>query len=333
MSAKTNEFIRIENGVPVDERMTTETKEYMRDMLRSINLNDVAKLDASVLRKAVNELALEINKEVTFDNLTTKDTFILNPDDNFNVPIRIFTPTQVKPSSPITVFFHGGGWTINSIETHHLCVASLASHSKTIWISVEYRLAPEHRFHTQLSDCKLVLERVLSNREEFGGDAACQVGVCGDSAGGHYSAILSHDYRHQLSFQVLVYPCVDLFTNYESSELFTSDAYYLTPTLINFFLKSLLDDDVEMKKSQLISPLFRENFANLPKCLIIAAELDPLVDQSKVYHKKLLDHNNECDLKIVKGTIHGFFNNGYFLKDAFNDAQDRILEFYEKDFC
>jgi acetyl esterase len=325
-----SKFIKHEQDAAVyDERMTLEIKAYVVNLLKKFNPSVFINGDVNLLRKTTNENALKANQLVKFDNLETREVFISSQSDNHQIPVTLFTTSDVRRDTPIVVFIHGGGFTFDSRETHYHGVASLAAHSRTIWISIEYRLTPEHKFDTQLRDCKDVLERVLKNRAEFGGANDCKIGICGDSAGGNLAAVLAHEYKKELSFQVLIYPLLDFANKYDSNKEFSHDIYLLTPELLDFFGKNLISDP-EMAKNDRVSPMLKKDFSNLPKSLIVSAELDPLVDQAKLYEEKSIKSNSQCDLRVVKGTTHGFFSNGLILKTAFNEAQNFILDFLLK---
>ena len=87
----------------------------------------------------------------------------------------------MRPDSPITCFFHGGGWTFGSIKTHFYSVATVASATNTVWVSVDYRLGPEHKFDTQIGDCKSVLEWVSKNKAQLSTESA-KIGVSGSKS-------------------------------------------------------------------------------------------------------------------------------------------------------
>ncbi|CAF0803730.1 unnamed protein product [Brachionus calyciflorus] len=310
----------------LDERMTEETKNFVTSSLKVYKPSDVPKIDVKLSRQVRAANTERLLKTLNFDNLNSREVFVKNEDDDHQIPISIYVPKDVKSDSAITVFYHGGGWTFNSRDSHYFAVATLATLTKTIWVSVEYRLGPEHKFPQQISDCLYALKWVIENKGELGSPNA-KIGVSGDSAGGHFAAIMAHEFKQSLTYQVLIYPCVDLITIYDSYNQFSSDSYILTPDLIKFFIGNLLDDaDLTIPRA---SPLFNEDFSNLPKCLIICAELDPLVDQSHAYEKKLSENSIECSLKKVNGTIHGFFHNGHVLKNAFNEAVQHIGEFFQ----
>lgn len=108
--------------------------------------------------------------------------------------------------------------------------------------------------------------------------ATAQIGVAGDSAGGQIAALLSHEYKSRIDFQILIYPCVHLGCHLPSNDEFSSECHFLIPQLINYFGTNYLES-VEMANTELVSPILRKDFTNLPPCLIVIAELDPLVDQ------------------------------------------------------
>jgi acetyl esterase len=101
--------------------------------------------------------------------------------------------------------------------------------------------------------------------------------------------------------------------------------------VIDFFVKNLFEEealkDQSFLKLETVSPIYKECFKSLPKTLIIAAECDPLVDHSIKYHEKLQQFNVESELKIIKGTHHGFFNHPVLMKHSFNESQQHIGSF------
>ena len=113
---------------------------------------------------------------------------------------------------------------------------------------------------------------------------------------------------------------------YDSYKEFQSPQYLLTPALLKFFTLNLIND-LEELNSPILAPILNENFNNLPNALLIASELDPLVDDSKEYHKKLLETGNKSKLHIINGVQHGFFNLPGILPNAFNEASQIIVNF------
>lgn len=140
---------------------------------------------------------------------------------------------------------------------------------------------------------------------------------------------MAHDYKDSLDYQILIYPCVDLANKFDTYKEFSKDCYILVPDVIDFFVDNFIHDR-SMLDSPELSPILKEDFSNLPKCLIIAAELDPLVEHSKLYHGKLTEHKSDSELKVINGTIHGYFHNGFYFKDAFDETVSHIVDFFEK---
>jgi len=130
------------------------------------------------------------------------------------IPVLIFTPHTGSAPLPVLVWYHGGGFCLGSADNmvyQNICRA-LANRVGCIVVSVEYRLAPEFKFPTQVEDAWAALHWVYENIEQYGGDKE-RIAVGGDSAGGSISAVLSILCRERgfpilLRHQLLVYPCI-----------------------------------------------------------------------------------------------------------------------------
>ncbi|CAF3743507.1 unnamed protein product [Rotaria sp. Silwood1] len=136
------------------------------------------------------------------------------------IPITIYTPVDVNKAK-LVIFFHGGGFTVCSRKTHQTIVNMLADATKTIWISVEYRRGPEHKFPIWWEDACEVTRHILENKESYGYNifdtflfnplmskfaflgvnSSAKVGLAGDSAGATLSASICHTLKN-IDFQV-----------------------------------------------------------------------------------------------------------------------------------
>ncbi len=133
------------------------------------------------------------------------------PGPGGNLRIRVYRPSA-DSALPVVVFFHGGGWVMGSIETHDVYCRQLANASGYAVVSVDYRLAPEHKFPAGLEDAHAATRWVAEQASEIGVDAQ-RIAVAGDSAGGNLAAAVSLMARDrggpQLAFQLLMYPVIN----------------------------------------------------------------------------------------------------------------------------
>ncbi len=116
---------------------------------------------------------------------------------------------------------------------------------------------------------------------------------------------------------------------YPSQLEFTKDCYIIIPEVMEFLITNFTGDNESLRTDPKLNPLLRSDFRKLPKTLLVLAELDPLRDQSIEYHKKLTESNVDSSLHVVKGVQHGFFNEPVPLKNAFGEAQQKIVKFFE----
>ena len=126
------------------------------------------------------------------------------------VPLRIYRPQSEGPH-PLLLYLHGGGWVIGDLETADAACRDLCATAGCLVVSVDYRLAPEHRFPAAVDDCYAALEWVADNGDALGGNG--RLGVTGESAGGNLAAVLCLKARDEggprIDFQLLLYPVVD----------------------------------------------------------------------------------------------------------------------------
>src|SRR5204863_365155 len=131
------------------------------------------------------------------------------------IPLRIYRPAGVPASTPLAalVYFHGGGWVIGDLETHDVLCRQLTAESGASVVSVDYRLAPEHKFPAAADDAWAATRWVVANAARLGVDAA-RLAVGGDSAGGNLAAVVTLLAREQrapaIGLQILLYPVTDL---------------------------------------------------------------------------------------------------------------------------
>lgn len=243
------------------------------------------------------------------------------------IPARIYTPKHLRKTNglaPCLVFFHGGGWVIGDLETHDVVCRQLAYAGELIVISVDYRLAPEHKFPAAIDDAIVATKWVAANAGQLGIDAA-RLMVGGDSAGGNLAAVVALAARDgdgpRLAGQVLIYPATDFAMKHPShSEPETS--ILLTHSVIKWFCNHYLNGaaDIDHWKA---SPARALTLAGLPPAYVLTAGADPLRDEGDEYAERLKQAGVAVTYKHFPGQFHGFFTMGKLLNQA-NIAANEI---------
>lgn len=225
------------------------------------------------------------------------------------VAIRIYRPST-DAGLPVVVFFHGGGHTIGSIDTHDPVCRQLARAADAVVVSVEYRLAPEHPFPAGVDDAYAATAWVATNGQALGADVS-RLAVAGDSAGGNLAAVTAILARDRggppLRFQLLVYPNVDVTYAHPSIDE-NGDGHVLTKERILWFRHQYLGDGDPT--DPLASPLRTNDLSGLPPALVITAEMDPLRDEGAAYADRLRNAGVEVAYTCYAGQVHTFYGMG-----------------------
>ncbi len=221
---------------------------------------------------------------------------------------RLYVPEDASDPGGLLVAFHGGGWTLGSLESHEPALRVLARDSGVRVLSVDYRLAPEAPFPAAAEDALAAFRWAVEHAGELGVDAA-RIGVGGDSAGGNLSAVVARLAAADPippAFQALIYPVTDLAAKSRSYELFR-DGFYLTETQMDWYIGHYLSDPSHAPDPR-ASPLREPNLSGLAPAYVAVAGFDPLRDEGIAYAQRLLEAGVEVELAIHRGLIHGFIN-------------------------
>ncbi len=228
-------------------------------------------------------------------------------------------PGWAEPA-PALIYYHGGGFTVGSIDTHDALCRMFARDGKCTVLSVDYRLAPEHKFPTAVDDAFDALVWLHAHAAEFGIDAK-RLAVGGDSAGGTLAtvcAVLARDAGIALSLQLLIYPGT---TGYQQTDSHSrlADGFLLSGETIQWFFDQYVRDTSD-RDDWRFAPLDGKrgapDFSGLAPAWIATAEYDPLSDEGDAYAQKLRDHGNQVTLRRYPGMIHEFFKMGGFVPDV-----------------
>jgi acetyl esterase len=253
------------------------------------------------------------------------------PGPHGDIPVRLFAASTEK-DLPILVYFHGGGWVLGDLDTHDGTCRTLAKQIGGIVVSVDYRLAPEHKFPMALDDCYAATVWVHANAAGIGGDPR-KLAVGGDSAGGNLSACVSlkarDEGRPRIVHQLLVYPVTDARFD-TASYRDNSEGYFLSRSDMQCFWDHYLATDGDAENPY-AAPLRSSDLRGLPSATVITAEFDPLRDEGEAYARKLKDAGVPVELRRYDGVIHGFFSMGDMItkgKTAVQFATDALRKAY-----
>lgn len=217
---------------------------------------------------------------------------------------------------PALLYFHGGGFTIGSVETHDRICRMLAADGQCLVFSVDYRLAPEHPFPAAVDDAFDSLHWLLAEAGSLGVDPA-RIAVGGDSAGGTLAAataIHARDRGIALALQLLIYPGTAGGQHTESHRRLAR-GYLLDAEVIRWFLGNYLRSDID-RDDWRFAPLMAPSLARVAPAWIALAEFDPLVDEGLDYAERLRTAGVPVDCVVYEGMIHAFFQHAGFVVKA-----------------
>ena len=233
--------------------------------------------------------------------------------DADGVPVRIYRPAGDGPF-PVAMMFHGGGWVIGDLTTADCQSREICRGADVLVVSVDYRLAPEHRFPAAADDCYAATVWAAQHAAEYGGDAQ-RLAVVGDSAGGNLAAVVAQMARDKaksgspaprIAFQLLVYPVTDGTHFDTASHVQNAEGYLLTAAAMQWFWNHYVPD-LEQRRNPYASPLLAQDASDLPPALVMTAQYDPLRDEGEAYARYLAAFGVKAEFVRYDGFIHGFF--------------------------
>jgi acetyl esterase len=250
------------------------------------------------------------------------------------IGVRVYRPPVGDAALPVVVFFHGGGFVVCTLETHDPYCRALAAEAGVMVVSVDYRLAPEHKFPAGVEDCLAATEWVLAHAGELGGSGS-RVFVAGDSAGGTLAAVVALLLRDKgvlgglsgLTGQILLYPVTAHYDPPTASYLEMAEGYGLTRKGMMWFWDHYLKDKSEGADFR-AAPLLATSLRGLPRAFVVTAEYDVLRDEGLAYAKRLEAAGVDVTRVYAEGMNHGFacsMNEFPFLPQA-KDVLRKVAE-------
>jgi acetyl esterase len=224
-------------------------------------------------------------------------------------PLRLYRPSPGV--LPIALFLHGGGWTLNDLDTHDRLCRRIARRSGWLLASLHYRRAPEHRHPAALDDARLAYTWLLEHAARLEGDASLTA-LVGESSGANTAAALTLQLRdagaQQPAFQVLAYPVMDVPGRWPSHEE-RGSGYTLDRPLLLWFLEQNLPPDhdpADPYRDPYLFPLAAPDLGGLPPALVMTAEFDPLRDEGIAYAERLTAAGVSVEHLHAEDQMHGF---------------------------
>jgi acetyl esterase len=241
-----------------------------------------------------------------------------------SIRVRIYRPKKSMSPLPCHINFHGGGFWLGTIDHGDPGCRSIASAADCVVVSVDYRLAPEHKFPTATEDCYAALVWVAEHALELGIEPS-RISVGGGSAGANLAAVVALMARDRggpsIVFQILEIPVTDL-TKTDPLVIAAEDlvvpmgkeqyrAYYL--------------NDLSEATSPYASPLLAPDLSGLPPALVMTAEYDGLQPEGEAYAKRLAEFGVSAEYHCWKGQFHGSQNMAALIPEEATKYQARIV--------
>jgi len=228
------------------------------------------------------------------------------PGGDGEIAARLYRPNGADAPGPCTFFTHGGGYVIGDLETHDRLCRRLAAKSGMRLLAVDYRLAPEHPWPAGVEDALAAFDWLSGPGAETVGALPDQLAVAGDSAGGGLAAILAQLRRDRIRFQLLIYPLLQLADRRKPKPKLL-EGHLLSSFTLDQIVRAYLTDP-DQAHDLTVSPLLNPDLAGLPPAHIVAAELDPLLDEGQAYRDMLAAAGNSVSYAVGKALPHGYFN-------------------------
>jgi acetyl esterase len=297
-------------SVTIDGNTLDPTLQLMLSAQRAMGIEGLAVgNDVAASRALMRETCLGFAGPQVHVGVST----ISIPGPAGQIPARHYRPATAEPT-PLLVFYHGGGWTIGDLDTHDALCRLTCRDADVHVLSVDYRLAPEHRAPAAVDDAYAAFRWAHENAGDLGA-IPDKVVVGGDSAGGNLAAVVSQLARdHRATedptgplpvLQWLIYPRTDFAAKTRSLSLF-AEGFLLTRADMDWFEAQYLGGSGIEPTDPRVSPLLADTLAGLPPTLIATAGFDPLRDEGNRYAAALRDAGTPVDLRSSGSLTHGF---------------------------
>ena len=241
------------------------------------------------------------------------------PGPGGKIPVRIYRASGTLPGEklPALIYYHGGGWLLGDLDSHDTVCRRFANLARCCVVSVDYRMAPEHKFPAAVDDCAAATQWAVTQADALAIDPA-RVAVGGDSAGGNLATVMALLARDgalpPLSFQLLIYPATDMMMTSVSSQTI-SDGVPLTSKTMRWFIDHYMRDDADARDWR-ASPLRAADLSGTAQALVLTCACDPLCDEGIAYAQRLEREGVRVTHLHFSDQLHGFMSMGRIIRAA-----------------
>jgi acetyl esterase len=293
------------HSVTIDGNTLDTTLQLMLTAQRLAGIDGLATDDdVSAARSRIGVLASSFKQDIPVARVTNLSI----PGPAGTIPARHYSPASTD--APLLVFYHGGGQVIGSLGTHDDLCRKICRDGDLNVLSVDYRLAPEHKAPAGADDAYAAYLWAREHASDLGADPA-RVAVGGDSAGGNLAALVAlraRDEGQRLpALQLLIYPVVNYRDETRSQTLFAR-GYFLTKHDLSWFREKFLGGAEVDASDPRVSPLLADDFTGLPPALLLTGGFDPLRDEGRQYAEALRQAGVPVDHREFGSLVHGFAN-------------------------
>lgn len=306
--------------------------EVIKRILKACSVDSI---DVEEARKSANMKAFINGKRIhrTINGSVNRE--------GYEVPVRMYFPSKETMELcedgenilPVIIYIHGGGWVTDGIENYERICAKITRYTQHMVISVDYRLAPEHKFPVGLLDAYEVVKAICLDEFAYKINTN-DITIMGDSAGGNLTAAICQMARDKGTLapmrQVLIYPAVN--NDYSENSPYASvqskgEEFILTAGRMRDYL-ALYESCEEDRMNPYFAPILAEDLSDLPMALVITAENDPLRDEGEAYGNRLKESGTSVQIYRIEKALHGYFGvglNGPFVRETLQYI-DRFLK-------
>jgi len=237
------------------------------------------------------------------------------PGPEGEIGLRLYDPRKTRDASPVIVFYHGGGFVIGDLDTHHALCSEIAALMDLPLVAVDYRRAPEAPFPEPILDCEAATRWIASSPGELSHDVTGLITI-GDSAGGNATIVIGQLLADNpadapVVLQVPIFPLASDAMGSASLEEF-ADGFVLTKAAVEYFDAQYAPDRNDPRAMPILG-----DHSKAPPTVLVTASLDPIRDSGRDYGAALAQAGIDCAFLEMKGVTHSFTN----LRQAVPSAQ------------